>query len=200
MSSQRKRLIMLLGILYALHGWGMDMQSEEAKTLADFNNMDEQSQWRVVNDGVMGGLSTSQMKMTEQKTAIFAGEVSLENNGGFASVRRAPHDYELAGFDGVMLRVKGDGRTYQLRVRTNDRFDGVAYRKEFKTKPDEWLEVKISFSAMEPTFRGRKVPDAPPLKAENIRQSGFLIGDKKAGPFRLEIDWIKAYREENGEQ
>ena len=109
-------------------------------------------------------------------------------------VRRDPQDYKLAGCDGVRIRVKGDGRTYQFRVWTNDADDGIAYRAAFETKPNQWMTAQIPFESMKPTFRGRPVPDAPPLCPENIRQIGFLIGDKLEGPFRLEIDWIQAYR------
>jgi monofunctional biosynthetic peptidoglycan transglycosylase len=164
------------------------------KIMVDFKAAKEKERWRIVNDGVMGGLSQSGIEITSATHAVFQGTLSLENNGGFASVRRLPHDYKLAKHEGVLLRIKGDGRTYQFRVRTNDRFDGVSYRAEFKTKRGKWMTVKVPFKSMKPTFRGRPVPDAPPLRPERIRQIGFLIGDKREGRFRIEIDWIQAYR------
>ena len=165
----------------------------DTKTLVDFSVEDEKNQWRIVNDGVMGGLSKSGIDINKNAVAVFQGQLSLENNGGFASLRRLPRDYNLKGFTGVSIRIKGDGRTYQFRIRTNERFDGVAYRAEFETKAKEWLIVKIPFKAFIPTFRGRRVPNAPKLRQENIRQIGFLIADKREGTFRLEIDWVSAY-------
>jgi len=168
--------------------------SMKTKALVDFENPEESKQWSVVNDGVMGGLSQSGVEITSAAHALFAGKLSLENNGGFASIRRKPHDYGLNGYDGILLRVKGDGRTYQFRVRTNDRFDGVSYRAEFKTKPEEWMTAKIPFKSLKPTFRGRPVPSAPELRPDRIRQIGFLLGDKREGRFQIEIDWIQTYR------
>lgn len=166
----------------------------ETKVLVDFENPKEGKQWRVVNDGVMGGLSKSGIEINSAAHAVFQGSLSLENNGGFASVRRLPHDYKLAGYDGVLIRVKGDGRKYQFRVRTNNRFDGVSYRAEFETKPGKWMTAKIPFNSLKPTFRGRPVPNAPQLRPDDIRQIGFLLGDKREGRFRIDIDWIQGYR------
>ena len=168
----------LLGIVALLHpgiSVGEEHVIEEPTVLVDFTGEEEQGQWRIVNDGVMGGLSQSGIAIGPDHVAVFEGRLSLENNGGFASVRRRPHDYSLAGFDAVMLRIRGDGRTYQFRVRTNERFDGVSYRAEFMAEPGKWMTVTIPFSSLEPTFRGRPVPEAPKLKPEDIRQIGFLL-------------------------
>ena len=173
---------------------GGETVTSEKKVLVDFKAAKENEQWMVVNDGVMGGLSQSGIKITHLAIAVFEGTLSLENNGGFASVRRLPYDYGLAGFDGILLRVKADGRTYQFRVRTNDRFDGISYRADFEATPGKWVTVKIPFKSLKATYRGRTVPDAPDLRPEDIRQIGFLIGDKREGSFRLEIDWIQTYR------
>lgn len=161
--------------------------------LFDFSNARQMESWMIVNDGVMGGLSQSQMQLTDNDTAIFRGRVSLENNGGFASVRTMPLAYDTAGHAGLRLRVKGDGRDYQLRLRTNNRFDGASYRYKFATQPGEWMEVEIPFNQTVPTFRGRVLTDYPALDAAQLRQVGFLIGNKVAEPFRLEVDWVKAY-------
>ncbi|MFC1713317.1 CIA30 family protein [Candidatus Poribacteria bacterium] len=169
------------------------------KILIDFSKPDEKESWRIVNDLVMGGVSQSKMIMTDDSTAIFQGNLSLENNGGFASVRTNPIDYRMAGYDGITARVKGDGRTYQLRLITDGRFDGVSYRSEFQTTADKWTNIKLPFEGFVPTFRGQVVPDAPELTPGKIRQLGFLIADKKEGSFRLEIDWIGAYMEREDE-
>jgi monofunctional biosynthetic peptidoglycan transglycosylase len=165
----------------------------QSKMVIDFKFPSEIDQWRIVNDGVMGGLSQSQILITNDKTALFQGNVSLENNGGFASVRTLPRPYKLAGYAGLIIRIKGDGKRYQLRLRTDNRFDGVSYQHSFSTQDGTWITVQIPFSDFVPTFRGRVLADVPPLSPEQIQQIGFLIADKQAGPFRLEMDWIHAY-------
>jgi monofunctional biosynthetic peptidoglycan transglycosylase len=165
------------------------------KTLIDFSKPDEKENWRIVNDVVMGGVSQSEIIITNESTAIFRGDLSLENNGGFASVRTNPMDYQLDGYTNITAHVRGDGRTYQLRLRTDDGFEGISYQSEFETAEGEWIIVELPFSEFMATFHGRRVPDAPVLDPGNIRQIGFLIADKKEGFFRLEIDWIGAYME-----
>jgi len=164
------------------------------KSLMDFNSPDAAKEWRVVNDGVMGGRSDSQMIITQSSIAIFKGHISLENNGGFASVRTFPRAYNLSSYDGLTLRVKGDGKKYQLRLRTDDKFDGISYKETFDTTPDTWITVTLLFKTFVPSFHGRVVVDAPFLNPDKIRQIGFLIADKQAGLFHLEIDWIRAHR------
>ncbi|MCL7975912.1 MAG: CIA30 family protein, partial [marine benthic group bacterium] len=115
-----------------------------------------------------------------------------ENNGGFASVRGylpegIPTDAEV-----IELRVRGDGRTYQVRLRMGERFDGIAYRAEFDTAPDAWTVVRLTLTGFEPTFRGFRPRNAAPLNLTDVRQLGLMIADKKAGPFRLDVEWIRA--------
>jgi len=160
----------------------------------DFKNKDEIEYWRIVNDGVMGGLSKSEIVISKSNTAIFKGIVSLENNGGFASIRTKPRSYELDSYDGILLRVKGDGKKYQFRLRTNDRFDGVSFRYLFQTDSNTWMIIEIPFNECVPVFRGRIIKDVKPILPEEIKQIGFLISNKQPEEFQLEIDWIKAYK------
>lgn len=166
-------------------------QEPTMRVLVDFGTP-RMGNWTIVNDGVMGGRSASNLELTESGTAAFSGYLSLENNGGFASTRAIFDRLDLSEFDGIALRVKGDGRSYQLRIRTTGRFDGVSYSSEFATDAGEWTEVFLPFSQFRPTFRGRTPRGMGPLDPSSIRQIGFLIGDKVQGPFELEISWIGA--------
>jgi len=168
-------------------------QEQEMRVVVDFTE-GEGILWSIVNDGVMGGRSTSKISLTDERTALFMGFVSLENNGGFASTRAAFQSLDLSAYEGVTLRVKGDGRRYQLRFRQDGAFDGVAYGVEFKTTPGEWTEIDLPFETFQATFRGYVPRGSGPLDPTRIRQMGILIGDEKEGPFALEIDWVKAYR------
>jgi monofunctional biosynthetic peptidoglycan transglycosylase len=165
--------------------------------LIDFSKQGVVENWRVVNDGVMGGLSMSQIEATSSGTAVFKGHLSLENNGGFASVRTLLDGVDLSDQDGITLRARGDGRTYQIRFRTDRRFDGVTYRATFVTKPDQWTIVRVPFTDFEPTFRGRLLRGVEPLDTARLQQLAFMVADKKEGPFRLEIEWVKPFVRED---
>lgn len=149
--------------------------------------------WRSIDDGVMGGLSRSRLRATADGTALFEGEVSLENNGGFASVRASLGPIDWSDFEGLAVRTRGDGREYEIRLRTHAGFDGVAYSAPLRPAAGEWQVVTISFSAFVPTFRGRRPVGVPPLDTREIRQVGFLIGAKQSGPFSLEIASVSPY-------
>lgn len=144
--------------------------------------------WRAVNDGVMGGVSVGRM-VAADRGLRFEGELSLENNGGFASVRRTV-ELDLSRAGAVRLRLRGDGRRYQFRLRLDDRWDGVAWRAEFDTN-GEWQTIDLPFDGFEPVFRGRRVPNAGPVVAANIRQIGFMLADRTAGAFALDIAAIE---------
>ena len=171
----------------------MESRTDEV-ILFDFVLNDSVSAWRAVNDKVMGGISSSRMEKSEESKAVFIGEVSLENNGGFASVQGPDILQPLGEFDGIAFRVKGDGKTYKCGLRTDDLFDGVSHQATFVTKTGEWQLVKIPFTEFIPTYHGRRLSEDKRMKGKLIKKMGFLISDKQKGPFRLEIDWIKAYR------
>ena len=162
------------------------------KTLFDFQAATNSSPWEVVNDDVMGGVSASQFQVLTNGCAVFNGTVRLENNGGFASVRSAPVSENLTGLTAFVLRVRGDGRRYKFSVRTGAGFDTPLYQCSFTTTPGQWEEHRLAFGDFVPTFRGRVLTDVPPLNPAKVNSVGFLISDKQAGPFRLEIGWIKA--------
>lgn len=165
----------------------------ETRIVFDFAGSPQEPRWSVVNDTVMGGVSNSTFELTELGTGVFQGNVSLANNGGFASVRSVPQDLGLGDSEGVVLRVKGDGKRYKLSARQDADFDGVTYQTTFPTRAGEWTILQIPFKHLHPTFRGNTLRDRPPLSAEKIQSFGLLISDKQVGPFRLEIDSIVAY-------
>lgn len=164
----------------------------QQKTITDFKHP-PLLRWTSVNDVVMGGVSDSLMQVSGGEKGVFAGHLSLENEGGFASVRAPLPENDFTGYDGIELRVKGDGKRYSFRVRTDMMFDGLVYRQEFDTAAGEWMDVLLPFSDFKPSFRGCIVSDAPPLDLSRIFQVGFLISEKQEGSFRLEVEIIAAY-------
>ena len=162
------------------------------KVLFDFQSTTNSTAWQIVNDDVMGGVSTSRFQILATGGAVFSGVVSLENNGGFASVRSSSVKHDLGGFDAFVLRVRGDGRRYKFAVRTKKGFDTPLYQCAFATKHGEWEEPRLPFKDFVPTFRGRVLTDAPPLNPVHVTSVGFLIADKQAGAFQLEIASVRA--------
>ena len=162
------------------------------RILLDFGKAEDSNNWFVINDGVMGGVSASSFQVTNTGTAVFSGTVSLENNGGFASTNMKPSQFDVSDCDGIRFMVKGDGKKYKISMKNDDRFNGFSYRFEFSTKNGEWLTLDVPFASFIPMFMGQKT-SAPPVDPGSIKTFGFLIADKQAGPFRLEIDWIGAY-------
>lgn len=159
---------------------------------------DELRYWRIVNDTVMGGRSQSRFYQ-QDGLGVFEGYLSMENYGGFASVRR----YFSPNFisDGtVQLRIKGDGRKYQLRMATPRLYRGMAYVAEFKTEKDEWIQVNFKQSDFTVRYRGRYVNGAPALDFAEVSRLGLLLGDKRTGQFRLEVKSILAVDEENNDK
>lgn len=161
-------------------------------TIFTFDNDADSRRWAATNDGVMGGLSEGRSEITRDGVLRFSGNVSLENNGGFSSIRSIEEKRDLSAYDGILIRVRGDGKRYALNLRTDVRIRSGSYRVKFDTKADEWLELFLSFADFRATSFGVELEGAPALDPRKIRSFGFLISDKQAGPFNLEVEWIKA--------
>ncbi|CAN5734218.1 CIA30 family protein [soil metagenome] len=159
-------------------------------TLFEFTTEKSAQNWHAVDDVVMGGVSRSKLDVAEGGTARFSGRLSLEQGGGFASVRYDKTAFDLGGYEGLELRVKGDAKTYQLRLHTDA--PRVAYAQPFHAASD-WTTLRLPFADFIPTFRGRDVPSAPPLNRSAVREVGMMLADKQAGDFELLIGFIRAY-------
>ena len=170
------------------------MADDTLKPLFDFVETDAAKEWQTVNDGVMGGVSDGRFKITDAKTMEFFGTLSLANNGGFASVRTKPKNLGLEKGDTLVAKVRGDGREYMLNLYPNKQRVAYSYRATVQTKKDEWIEVKVPLDTFEATSFGRVVKNAGAVKPAEINALGFMLGDKKAGLFKLEIEWIKVER------
>jgi len=170
------------------------MADDKPQVLFEFSGADAAKEWQTVNDGVMGGVSEGKFKITEKKTLEFFGTLSLENNGGFASVRTKAKKFGLEKGDTIVAKVRGDGREYNLNLYLNKPLMAFSYRATVQTKKDEWIEVKLPLDKFEATSFGRIVKDAGAVKPEEVNALGFLLGDKKAGAFKLEVEWVKVVR------
>lgn len=158
----------------------------------DFSARSPAPEWYTINDEVMGGESCGGPAIQDGQL-IFAGQISLENNGGFSSVKSRGRQFDLSGFHSLRLRLKGDGRTYQLRLYTGASYgrSPIAYTAELATQAGEWAEPVVSISQLSPRFRGRAI-SGPSFDAEHVEAIGLLLGDKRAGAFELRVKWIRA--------
>ena len=163
-----------------------------AERLVDFACSDATMDWHPIDDVVMGGVSQSAMQPYSRGVACFGGVVSLEHGGGFASVRTEPRKWNTAGARAFVVRCRGDGRRYKFTVRTDDGLDGVQYQSRFQPPRGEWAEVELPITSFVASFRGRPVAGAGPLEPAMVRQLGFMVSDRQAGPFELLLEWIDA--------
>jgi NADH dehydrogenase [ubiquinone] 1 alpha subcomplex assembly factor 1 len=147
--------------------------------------------WSAVDDRVMGGVSRSRLRHDPAGHAVFEGELSLEQGGGFASVRSGPLEPGLPATAAYLLEVRGDGKRYRLSVRTEEAVDGVSHQASFETTPGAWILVRLPVAGFAARFRGRTVTGATPLDPARASQLGLMIADRQAGRFALAIRSIR---------
>lgn len=188
---------MLQWVLLGLVGAGMGasgVRADQRRNLVDFSEENEGVTMGITDDGVMGGLSKGAIRRTDEGSVVFSGTLSLENNGGFSSLRMAGGEWNLEGWKGIVLKVRGDGRTYDLRLTTNEHHRGsaVSFRGSFQTRKGEWVEAKIPFSELEAGWRGRTLDTKfDPARIEGL---GIILADKQPGSFHLEVQWMKGWK------
>ncbi len=165
--------------------------------LADFDGQNVGDQWQTVNDNVMGGRSKGGPSFKDG-ILTFSGATNT-NGGGFSSIRTKPGSFDLSGKAGLLIRAKGDGRTYRASMRTDVMIGrwNVPFRAEFKTVKGEWREFFLPFESFTPSMFGRALSNPPAFEAGKVSSVGFMIYDKKDGPFKLEVDWVKAVTSES---
>ncbi|MEO1571395.1 MAG: CIA30 family protein [Bacteroidota bacterium] len=166
-------------------------QSDPTMTLFEFDAPDDAA-WQVVNDGVMGGRSQGYINI-ESGVLRFHGTL-VTQGGGFTSIRIS-RAADLSAYDGVELRVRGGGRTFEVEVDdgTMRGWRRVSRQAPFETTP-EWTWVRVPFSALGTTVWGQPV-NATPIDVASVEAFGFYIVDGIDGPFELEVEAIRAYRD-----
>lgn len=161
--------------------------ASEGKLLFDFKKDADVSGWMIEDDGVMGGVSKGRFLVNDEGHGEFAGNVSLENNGGFSSLQWNFAPVDVSGFTKFVVRVRGDGKRYLLLTEAAPG-DRHYYQAEFQTGTG-WQTIEIPFSSMEPHFRGDRL-DQPNFPGKTAAQVRFMIANGKAEPFQLEIDEV----------
>ena len=157
-------------------------------TIYDFSENATANDWKIVDDVVMGGESNGRFSIDSEGHGVFEGRISLDNNGGFSSVRHLSEKVEVTKNSVVVIRLKGDGKDYQFRIK-NSKNDSHSYITTFQTS-GEWETIEIQLSDLYPSFRGRKL-EMPNFEADSFEEITFLIGNKKSESFKLILDKIE---------
>jgi len=157
------------------------------KEIYTFTTQTKLNKWRIVNDGVMGGISKSNLVLTYAGQGQFSGHVSLANNGGFASIQLNTTIKLAEENKFIVLRVKGDGKVFEFRLK-GDISQSESYVHQFTTS-GEWENIQLPISGFYPQFRGRQL-NIPNFNFKSIEQLSFLIANKHEEDFELLIDWI----------
>ncbi len=194
------------GIKNLVQAAAANLNRTAEKLVFDFTkpSTDLKETWGALDDVVMGGVSESSIRFAND-AAVFFGNVSTANSGGFASVRTRNFNpgINLSGYEGIELRVRGDGKRYKFFIRSNSAWDGIGYAYSFDTVYNIWTTVRIPFKDLIPVFRAKTVKDAAPIDASQIysfqlmlskfEYDGELNPKFQPGLFQLEVESIKAY-------
>jgi hypothetical protein len=157
------------------------------RLLFDFNDPGATLAWQAIDDRVMGGMSRSTLRHDPAGHAVFEGTVSLERNGGFASVRSSPGERGLSGATACLIELRGDNKQFKLGLLTDDGFDSLNYQASFAPEGSDWQTWHLPLADFRASFRGREVTGAPPLAPARIRQVGLMIAARQAGRFELHL-------------
>lgn len=160
--------------------------------LIAFVETDARPEWRIVNDTVMGGRSSSSVSVREN-ALHFTGTLNT-NGGGFTSVRSGGVVVNADDHDLILVEAMGDGRDYQLRLTAAS--TGTTYRASFPTEPGEWRTVALPLDGFQATWRGRLL-ERPPIQAKEIGQVGVMLADGKDGQFSISIRQISLGKSRN---
>ncbi len=161
--------------------------TSDPMVISSFAEAEELDSWYIVDDGVMGGLSQGYLNHTAQGYATYSGDISLDNNGGFSSIRKTIRGQDISGYTYAILKVNGDGKKYQFRIKSSRR-DYHSYVYDFQTT-EGWEEIVIPLTEMKPQFRGRRL-GIPKYDATTLSEIAILIGNKKVESFSLKIQEI----------
>jgi hypothetical protein len=159
-----------------------------SNTLTPLYKSSNRSQtWMVIDDIVMGGVSQSSVSYSKEGYTKFKGNVSTAYNGGFSSMRLRFKTVNIKDAQTVVLRIKGDGKRYQFRLKEQWR-DAYSFIHYFETNSN-WQTIEIPLKEVNASYRGRMLRNIL-FSNSTLEEIGILIGNKTNEPFELLIDTI----------
>ena len=160
------------------------------RILYDFQDSKQKQTWFQLNDDIMGGVSSGKFSFSNDHVLTFSGKISLENKGGFASIRSKTNAMNLHSVQKFKLRVKGDGKDYYFNISSSNFVADPGFQAKFETQKGKWQEIELALNDFSPAFGSRSSKND--LDMSKVKIIGLIISDKQAGPFKLKIDWIKS--------
>jgi hypothetical protein len=146
--------------------------------------------WFVVLDGVMGGRSQGDVSMTES-SIIFKGKVSLENNGGFASLRTSYGDFDLSSYKMVSVRYRSTGQDFGLTLNKYRQFWRPNYKVNLPITDGAWKTMSLQLEDFKTYRLGEEIPGNPSKEdLKEIIRLGLISNTKAATTFEIEVDSI----------
>ena len=165
----------------------------DSALLFDFGeaNTDASRNWRVINDGVMGGLSQGRAHLKEN-SLLFVGKISLENNGGFSSLRSPFKRFDLSGKEYIVIRYRNTGYPMAFCMETSRQWFQPNYKYSLNDQSGKWVEERIPLKDFYAYRIGRRLDRKLTSQSlSKIIRIGFISDAKQAGPFELEVDYIR---------
>ena len=143
--------------------------------------------WRAINDGVMGGLSEGEIAWKDT-VMLWSGQTSLENNGGFASIRGPWEHHDLRAMNRAIIRCRGNGGPFKMTLETSQRW-WMPYAYTSFNPNDDWQDVVIDVEDF--SWSQAQMGDlrnvAPSQELGDVLRIGLMKYDGTAQPFELEV-------------
>jgi len=157
----------------------------------DFGKEGDGLDWQIVDDGVMGGMSVGEGTLYDNSLQ-FQGLVSLENNGGFSSLRSPYKSMDLSPYTTVEIRYKSSDYKVSFTLNKHREWYLPRYKTDLKATNGRWAVMTIQLADIEEYVVGRATGSY--MDKESLAQTirmGFITNEKRAGTFDFEVDYIE---------
>lgn len=169
------------------------LKSFAQSSLIDFGNLAKKNQeWVLLSDNIMGGVTKSKIEYTSN-SVLLSGNISLDNYGGFSSIRTKYKSVDLSQYNGIKIKFKSNNQKFAFTLEDNQNWTKPNYKREFSPKKDDtWEEMIIYFKDFQEIVIGEPTGNTMKAKSlKNIVRMGIMTYEKKEGPFSLEVDYIE---------
>ncbi|MEM9824291.1 MAG: CIA30 family protein [Bacteroidota bacterium] len=162
-----------------------------AEITFDFGKNKDGNDWEIINDGVMGGLSKGEFEFTDH-TLKFYGSVSLDNYGGFTSIKSPFKTFDLGLAQKVKIRYKTSNQSIAINLENSKEFYKPYYKLNLEDTNDEWKSVEIEINQFKGYSLGQEVSTKISKEfLKSVQRIGFITSQKKEGKFNIEVDYLK---------
>ena len=159
--------------------------------LLDFGPTGNNQEWFALNDNVMGGISSGKLRYTPS-SFVFEGQVSLENNGGFASARGPFEAMDLSKFSTVIIKYRSSGMDFALSLNNSRLWYRPNYKSKLPNTNGQWKIINLDINSFKEYRVGKETGNSIDKKVlQKIIRLGIISDEKRAGIYSIEVDFIK---------